>query len=199
MKAKIFVLLMLMPIMVLSNNYFEGVERENNRPQKMKPSKKRRYRLDNKAKNFFSIGKNRIAIEVPVTYRKIRIKRKITNISSDSINAVLVWLKTDDDVLYTPCDGEMILKSRKFKISKLKGLKKQLSGEEDKKLVIAFWIDSDEPDYSVENRFREIIRKSVSYDEAVEILNSDNCNQDEKSSFNVEQPRESGGDVIGGK
>ncbi len=199
MKTTLITFLFLIPFLAIGKND-KKEQKEENPTQKEKQLKKRRYRLDDKTKNFFSIDDNRIYIEVPVTSNKLRMTNYVKNISSDKINAILVWIKADV-VSPTPCEGDFLGKERRIRISKLKGLREQLEDKNNKKLLVVFFIDQEEPTYKIENDFREMVRKSESYEEAVVEANKGNCNDENKFYQELDfpfKPAESGGDVIGG-
>jgi hypothetical protein len=200
MKTKLIIVILLLPFFVLGNRNIKKENKKKEKTQKEEPPKKRRYRLDDKTNNYFNLGANRIIIQVPVTSKKLRMTNYVKNVSSDEINAVLVWIKSRD-IDSTPCTGDFSNRTRKIRMSKLKGLKEQLQNSNDNKLLVLFFIDDEEPDYRKENYFRKMVREANSYEEAVNKVNQGNCNQENSFYKDLEdyfKPAESGGDVIGG-
>ena len=161
----------------------EPHELQNTRPPK------KRYRLRDKDKNYFKTDKNFIRVDIPVTDRSLRFQ-EAHNISSDKIEAILVWVKGKN--LQTGCDVVRTIRKR-IPINGIKGLDGRRMAK-NKKLLVAIF-NNDELSEDDIDSFKYLVKNAASYEEAVEKLNMDN--QCSRGMFF--EPRESGGDVIGGK
>ena len=161
-------------------------------------SKTERYRLSNKKKNFFRVCKDRIKIVVPVTDKSLRYQG-VTDISSDTISAILVHIKGNDRE--TECSQiKKKIRKKRIKISKILGLNRENLFKQ-KKMIVAFYNNDSCTPEDIQC-FKEIIRIGESDKQIVEELNKynrcgKNISPDEDSPCK-KRPKESGGDVIGG-
>ncbi len=148
----------------------------------------KRYRLADKKKNYFSLEENVIKLAIPVSDPGLRFQKAV-DISSANIDAILIWL--DGTRTYGECKVKKEIK-KSINIDKLTGLKRNHL-KESKKMVVAFF-NNDTFTEADTKEFKKLIASAVSYEAAVEALNKDNdCN-----TRGAYQPRESGGDILGG-
>jgi curli biogenesis system outer membrane secretion channel CsgG len=147
-----------------------------------------RYRLKNIAENYFDTAQNSINISIPVTDSTLAIYKQV-NISSNKIDAILIWLKGENK--QTSCKIVKHLK-KTLRFDDLSSLNMNKLRNE-KKLLVAIFNNDELTESDIED-FKKLIRNSIDYETAVMKLNSNNkC-----SRGSVFEPRESGGDIIGG-
>ena len=181
-------------VMILCSSYIMTGQAIKERSTKKQDE---RYRLHNKRKNFFDLKKDRIKLIIPVTDKSLDYGG-VVNISSDSINAILVWIHGDD--AYTACKPiKRKVRKKRIKISEILGLERNKLKDS---LVVAIFNNDTCKEEDIK-RFRDTIKKASSYIKAVEKLNEYNSCKGVEAIKNwkdnsMEMPKEEGGDVIGG-
>ena len=195
MKNKLNTLIILFAIILtynftISDKYFKD-KNENKKVTSEYKYGKRRYRCEDRNANYFKLDKNLIRIEIPVTHKSLRIRKKPVNISSPTINAILILIKGDKK--HTSCDGIVKTLNKEYRISRIKTLDKERL-KQDKKLIVVVFNNDKLSKQDIQD-FKDLIKASTSYQKAIDRLNLlNNC--DEKPLLPIFRPRESGGDII---
>jgi len=154
---------------------------------------RKKYRLKKKDGNFYNLSRREIHLDIPVTVEGLKID-DCYNVSSDELNAFLVWIKSPGVDCSPDTDAIYSAKWDEKSFDKVKGPAVENQGLIDDSIlsIIVFYSESIESAKVDEFRFK-VKNSSDPIDLISKIRKSSPCNK-----VRPEKPEEQDGDVIGG-